>query len=163
MKNLDSQLNVYPSPKGTHFRIDAECVLFDIFKQSKRHWEKVGMLCNIADSAFMKGGRGEEVGLYKLKMDRVIRYVGVSARFNEGGLKARLVEYLHRHPSVLKYESGRKICSNLKHLECWVLPLGDDVYGALLAKALEGYYIYYHRNTVWNKRSQADIEEESYK
>lgn len=132
------------------------CQLGFFAENIDRLWIPAGKLSCVLENENVKSII-RDAGLYRAILNGEVKYIGVAARSTSGGLRVRLRDYVTGHSN--KYESGRKMYQNQNDIDIEILPLGDYPLASYVAMALEGWLVFKHRKTVWNKISVKDLDE----
>lgn len=114
-------------------------------EQWNSRWESIGRLKDANLTPFNKS-----VGLYRLKMDSRIMYIGRAVELNNGGFRKRLSDYRRDSDSARRHKSGSTIYENLDSISVDVLVVGTDQDAIEVTKKLEGPFIQKYQPP-WNK------------
>src|SRR5699024_8846454 len=73
------------------------------FREWNEKWKEIGYLKDANLKPYNK-----DVGLYRLKLDNRVVYIGRATELNNGGIRKRLSDYRRDNDSARNYKSERK-------------------------------------------------------
>jgi len=115
------------------------------FREWNEKWKEIGYLKDANLKPYNK-----DVGLYRLKLDNRVVYIGRATELNNGGIRKRLSDYRRDNDSARNYKSGRKINNNIDNIIADILVVGNTEEAISITISLEDKFIK-HYNPLWNQ------------
>src|SRR5699024_12065269 len=92
----------------------------NLFREWNEKWKEIKYLKDANLKPYNK-----DVGLYRLKLDNRVVYIGRATELNNGGIRKRLSDYRRDNDSARNYKSGRKINNNIDNIITDILVVGN--------------------------------------